>query len=608
MSDTVEQIKSRLDIVDVVSGYLKIQKAGASYKARCPFHNEKTPSFHISPERQSWHCFGCNKGGDMFSFVQEIEGVEFVEAMRILATKAGVQLPQWRPEMSAIKNERAALLAVTELAAKFFEKQLWSSNAGVRALEYLRKRGLTDDTIRAWRLGWAPNDWRALTSYLMESYPTRDIVTAGMAVSREARGAQHETRIYDRFRSRIMFPIADANGQVVGFTGRVFGAEVAADLSVGGQIADPPAKYVNTPQTPIYDKSRILFGLDKAKLDMRRRDECLLVEGNMDAIMSWQAGATHVVATSGTALTPQQLSQLARYSINLSFCFDSDQAGQTATRRGIGLALSQKFAIKILTIPDVECKDPADYVAKYGAKFVNLVDSAKPALQYYYDAVAAKYDPLSVESKKSAVAVLGPLIKRLVSKVEQSHWVGQLAALLRTDPHDIQVDIISVADDIATYERGSDREESQVTNHKTQIAPVDPHSQELLGLVVKYRELLPEAQKLPTDLLDARVVTLLSQPELLGPNAEHELRHLVDVAVMRAEEMWGGWTPEQAKAEFSSVANRLRIKRIRQTNFQLARDIEQAEITKNQERRDELLRQFQQNTHELNQLLSITNP
>jgi len=594
MSDTVEQIKSRLDIVDVISGYLKLQKAGANFKARCPFHNEKTPSFHISPERQSWHCFGCNKGGDMFSFVQEIDGLEFMEALRILAAKAGVTVPTLRAHTPEAQDAKGPLRAVVELSAKFFEKQLWNSNAGAKALEYLRGRGLTDQTIKAWRIGWAPNDWRALTSFLSEQgHMPSAIVSAGMAIDKQGRP-------YDRFRSRIMFPIADMNGQIAGFTGRVFGAQVTVD---GGE----PAKYVNTPQTVIYDKSNILFGLDKAKLDMRQRNECLLVEGNMDAIMAWQAGSTNVVATSGTALTPAQLKQLARYSMNLSFCFDTDQAGQTATRRGIGLALAQNFSIKVLTIEDQECKDPADYVAKYGARFNDLVTSAKPVLQYYFDMALATYDPASVASKKTVIAAMGPLVKRLTSRVEQDHWIAQLAAVLRTEPRNVQADITAVHDDIAAYERSS--EAAAATGAPSAPIPplgLDAYNEELLCLLMKSPELRTTACSLAPEMLDPRLAVLIGDPDLLAATADHEYRHIVDVASMRAHELWSEWSPDQLQAEFVLVTARLRIRHLRTLNAQLTRDIEQAELHKDRERRDTLIHQFQNNTYELNQLLTST--
>ncbi|MBI2065479.1 MAG: DNA primase, partial [Candidatus Zambryskibacteria bacterium] len=277
------------------------------------FHNEKTPSFVVSPERQVWHCFGCSKGGDIFSFVQDIEGVEFPEALRILAAKAGIELESFNP---AVKDDKTKLYEVCEAATKFFEKQFYS-NTGKLALEYLKNRGVLDTTIQEFRLGFAPNDWNALGTFLKNcGYSENEIVEAGLAVKRN-----DGSGIYDRFRSRIIFPIFDLNGQVIGFTGRIFGSD-----------DKETAKYINTPQTKIYDKGRILYGLNKAKMDIKQADQCILVEGNMDALMSYQAGVKNVVASSGTALTPSHLTLLHRYTTNLGFCFDTDQAGAIATR------------------------------------------------------------------------------------------------------------------------------------------------------------------------------------------------------------------------------------------------------------------------------------
>lgn len=589
VSDTVEQIKSRLDIVDVVSGYLKVQKAGANYKARCPFHNEKTPSFHVSPERQSWHCFGCNKGGDMFSFVQEIEGIDFVEALRILAGKAGVQIQQRRPQDTEAAGQRQTLLAVAELSAKFFEKQLWNSNAGAKARAYLLERGMTEDTIRAWRLGWAPNDWHALTGFLSElNHPASSIIGAGMAVDKNGRP-------YDRFRSRIMFPICDSNGQVIGFTGRVFGAEVAVD-------GEPLAKYVNTPQTAIYDKGRVLYGLDKAKADMRSKDACLLVEGNVDAVMSWQAGARQVVATSGTALTPLQLRLLGRYSMNLDFCFDTDEAGKTATRRGIGLALAQSFNVRILTIRDNECKDPADYVRKYGEQFNEVVASSKPALQFYYDEAVASFNPASAQSKKSVIASLGPLIRRLTSRVEQGHWAGQLATLLRADQRAVEADIATVKDDIAGYDVSTDEETAHEKRHETE--PLDMTAQELLALLVRKPALAGQLSEL-TDHLDARVAAVVADPSMLGTSYNGEHRRLIDVAVIRANELWQDYTPEQLEVHMASLVTRMRERRVRLLRADVELEIRQADARKDAPRLQELVAKFQDYTTQLNQLQNI---
>lgn len=590
MSDTVEQIKSRLDIVDIISGYLKVQKAGQNYKARCPFHNEKTPSFHISPERQSWHCFGCNKGGDMISFVQEIEGIDFVETLRILASRAGVQMQERHPEQQKTKGQRQALLAVTELASKFFEKQLWHSTSGARALAYLRSRGLCDETIVAWRLGWAPNDWQALTGFLLDQDTTAPaIVGAGMAIDKNGRP-------YDRFRSRIMFPICDSNGQVVGFTGRVFGAEVAVD-------GEPLAKYVNTPQTLLYDKGNILYGLDKAKTAMRTNDACLLVEGNVDAIMSWQAGAQHVVATSGTALTPQQLKILGRYSMNLDMCFDTDQAGKVATRRGIGLALAQNFAVRILTIKDAECKDPADYIQKYGAAWNDIVSSATPVLQYYYQDALTTFDPSSPTIKKAIVASMGPLIRRLPSKVEQGHWIGQLAALLRTSEPAVAEDISAVKDDLSMPETLAPQSPAPAPVI-VPLAPLDTTGQELLALLVRQPALAAQLGEYAAQL-DPRVVAVITDPAMLATGYEGEHRHLIDVAVMRAAELWQEYTPQQLEDHMATLVNHMRIKQLKKLRADVERDIRQAEAGSDTQRLRELLGKFQEYSTQLNQLQQI---
>src|SRR3989338_2394622 len=317
MEDNVSKIKDRLDVIDVISGYLKLEKAGINFKARCPFHNEKTPSFVVSPERQVWHCFGCSKGGDMFTFIQDIEGVEFPEALRVLAAKAGIELDLSARDRSAFggKDDKTKLYEICESATKFFEKQFLSST-GKLALAYLKKRGVVDSTIKEFRLGFAPNDWNALGIFLKNfGYNDSEIVDAGLAIKRN-----EGSGVYDRFRSRIMFPIFDLNGQIVGFTGRAFeprpefiqGQNSTSTHSTKSQGGEPvestgsgqaePAKYINTTQTIIYDKSRILYGLNKAKMDIKQTDQCILVEGNMDALMSYQAGVKNVVATSGTAL------------------------------------------------------------------------------------------------------------------------------------------------------------------------------------------------------------------------------------------------------------------------------------------------------------------
>lgn len=413
MENNVGKVKDKVDIVDLISSYLKLQKAGVNYKANCPFHNEKTPSFVVSPERQVWHCFGCSKGGDHFSFVQEIEGVDFPEALRILARRAGIELEQFD---RSFQNAKTRLLEISELAAKFFQKQLWESNSGQKALLYLKDRGLKEETIQDYQLGFAPDSWQSLTDFLKSrSFRDQEIFEAGLSVRRE-----NGSGYYDRFRSRIMFPIADLNGQTVGFTGRIFG------------VKEEGAKYINTPQTLIYDKSRILYGLDKAKMPIRSENRCLLMEGNMDVIMSHQAGVLNAVASSGTALTGQHLKTVHRYTNNLDLCFDQDVAGQYATDRGIGLALQQDFNLGVVLIDDPACKDPADYVQKYGKKWQSKAKEGRSIFEFYIETACRQFDSSTANGKKVIAQKVLPVLKRLTSPIERAHWLGELALRLQT--------------------------------------------------------------------------------------------------------------------------------------------------------------------------------
>ncbi|MFA5368618.1 MAG: DNA primase, partial [Candidatus Paceibacterota bacterium] len=369
MSSEIEEIKSRLNIVDVIGSYIKLEKAGINYRACCPFHSEKSPSFFVSPSRQIWHCFGgCGEGGDIFKFVMKIENIEFPDALRILAAKAGVELKARSADWEKNKTERQLMLHLCELGARFFEAYLEKSAKGKEAIDYLIKRGLKIETIKEWRLGYAPEAWSKLSDLLVgKGYQRDDIAKAGLAIAKEG------NKFFDRFRSRIMFPIVGFNGEVIGFTGRIFGKPDTED-----------AKYLNTPATLLYDKSRALFGIDKAKLEIRKNDFCILVEGNVDCIMSHQAGFKNCVAVSGTALTPYHLSIIKRYSPNLVLAFDMDAAGNKATEKGIVLAQKMEFNIKV--IPMSAEKDPADIILLEGEeKWKQMIENAKPINEFYFD-------------------------------------------------------------------------------------------------------------------------------------------------------------------------------------------------------------------------------
>lgn len=403
MSDSsIEEIKSRLDIVGLVSEYLKLQKAGVNYRALCPFHSEKNPSFFVSPTRQIWHCFSCGKGGDIFKFVMEIEGLEFYEALEKLAQKAGVVLKKGN---FAQKSEKKKLYEILETTTDFFEKNLENQK---EVLNYLKLRGLKDETIREFRLGYSRPFSTDLMKFLKsKDYYERDIEKTGLIIL-------GENGYYNRFRDRIMFPIFNLTGNVIGFGGRIF-----------SKSKNELAKYINSPNTLIYDKSRVLYGLNKAQIEIRKNDFCILVEGYMDLILSYQAGIKNVVAASGTALSDHQLNLLSRYSKNLYISFDMDSAGDTATKRTIDLARKLGFNIKVIILPSG--KDPADLIKENPTLWKKAIEKAKSIMEFYFESVFSKYNADNLEDKKKITEEILFQIKKIQNKVEEAYWLRELS-------------------------------------------------------------------------------------------------------------------------------------------------------------------------------------
>jgi len=409
----IEEIKNRLNIVEVIGSYIKLTKTGINYRGLCPFHSEKKPSFFVSPARQIWHCFGCLRGGDIFKFIMEIEGIDFGDALRILAQKAGVEIKREDPQ---VRTARQRLYEICELACAFFEKQLAESEWGKRAKEYLQKRGISSESIKKWRLGYSPDVWYGLSDFLVgKGYKREEVVKAGLAVS-----SQKGSIPYDRFRGRIIFPIFDINSQVIGFAGRVF-------KKVDG---DETAKYINTPQSLLYDKSRVLYGLNNAKISIRKKNECVIVEGYTDTILAHQAGFDNTVSVSGTALTSNHLDILKRYADSLVLAFDMDVAGDSATQRGIHLAQSYGFNIRIIERYEKE-KDPADIIVEDPAKWQKMLEGASSIMEYYFNFAFSNFDKSNPQDQKKIGAIILSAAKRLQSKIEQAYWVQRLAQELK---------------------------------------------------------------------------------------------------------------------------------------------------------------------------------
>lgn len=410
--NTLQEIKDRLDIVEVISGYIPAKKSGANYKASCPFHNEKTASLMISPQKQIWHCFGCGEGGDVFGFVMRYENLEFREALQQLAQRAGVTLPERSPQAGQEKKVSEDLVRISNFASKFYHKQLLS-NAGASAagLKYLHDRGLNDKTIENWEIGYAPDSFDTLIKALQAKEVTSVNALAAGVVAKNDRG-----NIFDRFRDRITFPIHNFYGDVVGFSARVMpGAK------------EDTAKYINSPETPIYSKSKILFGLYQAKAAIRKQDEAVVVEGQMDTISAHQAGFDNTVATSGTAMTDDHLRLIGRLTKNLKFCFDSDAAGITALRKAGELALSMGFRVKVIVIDLAVAKDPDELILKAPGQWKRAVQDAVWFTDYYMDVAEKQFKFGSLEQKQYLVEEVIPLLKYVTNPLEQGHYIRSMS-------------------------------------------------------------------------------------------------------------------------------------------------------------------------------------
>ncbi|MFA4999731.1 MAG: DNA primase [Parcubacteria group bacterium] len=404
----VEQIKEKLDLVEFLRGYLELKPAGANFKANCPFHKEKTPSFMVSPDRQIWHCFGCNEGGDIFKFLMKYDNLEFYEALKLLAEKANIPLGRVSPSE---QKEFGVLYDINRAATDYYRKCLVKNPV---ASEYLFSRKLSAGSIEEFEIGFSPNDFEGLAMHLMDlGFNVTDAARAGLIMKTE-RG-----KYIDRFRGRVMFPLESNFGKVIGFTGRVLPQFDTGDAG----------KYVNSPETPIFSKSRLLYGLSKSKEGIRETGEVLLVEGQMDVIMSHQDGVKNTVGTSGTALTEKQLSILKRYAGKLILNFDNDEAGKRAMERSIDLAQKEDFETRVLDLSNISetggLKDPADVVAEKPGVLKEIVSRSIPAMEYYM----ARH-PVSnrdIGTKKQSVRIILGKITNMPSVIDRAYWMRELA-------------------------------------------------------------------------------------------------------------------------------------------------------------------------------------
>ena len=412
----VEEVKSKLDIVETISSYINLTQAGGNFKACCPFHNEKTPSFMVSKEKQIWHCFGCDRGGDIISFVQEYEGIDFKEALKILAEKANVPLTGFSLKK---KEDYKKLYAINEEAVKFYHNVLeQKADKSKQVIKYLDKREITKGSRQDWQLGLSGELWDELLKYLVsEGYKEEDIFQAGLII-RKKDGQGY----IDRFRKRLMFPICDTQGRVVAFTSRTLAGIAYDEEAMGG-------KYVNSPQTVIYDKSKILYGWHLAKDAIRKKKYLIIVEGNMDVIAAHQANTHNTIAVSGTALTKEHIKLIKRYTDNIILAFDGDAAGSRAAFRSVVLGWQNDMNIKILLLP--KGKDPADIIQDDSKQWLEAIKKSEPVMDYYVKRIVAGVDLSRADHKKIAVQKLLPIIKFIKSKIEQVHYLKLMSDKLQ---------------------------------------------------------------------------------------------------------------------------------------------------------------------------------
>src|SRR3989344_2858475 len=409
MDSQIEEIKNKLDIVGLVNEYAPLKKAGRNYKALCPFHNEKTASFMVSPDRQIFKCFGCSEGGDIFAFYKRIEGVEFGEAMKVLANRAGVRLKEFKPTRA--EQQKETLFKAHELASRFYHHLLTKHPAGKKALDYLKARGVKQKSIDDFQLRFAPEKESPLVDYLKKKeFSIQDITISGL-------GTVSTGKPRDWFRGRIMFPISDTSGRCVAFSGRALG--------------NTEPKYISSSETPVFSKSKALYGINLAKANIQKEKTAVLVEGNLDVISSFQVGVTNVVAPLGTSLTETQVEILRRWAENLLFAFDTDLAGDAAAKRAINIAENADMSIRIVQLSSG--KDPDDLIRKDPLLLKKAVKSAVPIYDYYIESAVKNYGVEGAEAKRKIAAEVLPQNSAINNDIFKAHYLQLIASRLRVE-------------------------------------------------------------------------------------------------------------------------------------------------------------------------------
>jgi len=565
----------------------------------------------VSEERRSWHCFGCGKGGDAFSFIMDMEGIGFREALEQLAQKAGVQLKRFEKGDKKQESLKPKLFNILELATKWYEKNLWEGKERDKILKYLRDRGLVDETIRKFRLGWAPDGWRNILEFLQKrDYKIEEIAKTGLLVEKSVNSEQRTVnnkigkdlnsntdhwsltadRCYDRFRDRIMFPIQDVMGRVIGFSARV---------APGGD--EKNAKYINTPQSELYDKSKTLYGLHLAKTEIKKRDEAILVEGNMDVIASHQAGLGNTVAVSGTALTYDQIKIIKRYTENLKMAFDMDSAGQAAAKKSARVCLENDLNVRIVLLSGG--KDAADVIRENKEIWEKSVREARGLVEYYFEDIFSRYDAKDPVGKKRIVKELLNVIKDISSPVEQSHWLKVLAEKLGTEEK-VLAGVLEQAKKEKKESGDSRRREAEKPEKKGHA-----HEKRIIGLLLAFpKEGRRQIEKIRPDYFSGKKEKSILSAIIEGKGdydtakiksifSDYETDKLIDEAVFEAEVEAEIRTDSQRffdpALELKACLERLKKMYIKEKIIKLTQDIKEAEKAGDREAVKILVNEFQ---------------
>ena len=590
----VEEIKEKLDIAEIIANYIPLNQAGTNLKARCPFHNEKTASFMVSREKQIYHCFGCDQGGDVISFVQEYEGISFAEALRILAEKAGVQITSYS---SMPKEDYSKLYKINEKVVEFYEKKLFNnSDISKKVLEYLDNRKISKESIKKWRLGLSGESWDEVYNYLKsQGFNDNDIFKAGITLKKKSQDGY-----IDRFRKRLMFPISDVQGRVVAFTSRTLSGIVYDEEEMGG-------KYINSPQSAVYDKSKILYGWHLAKTDTRRKKYLIVVEGNMDTIASHQAGTENTVAVSGTAMTIDHIKTIKRYTDNIILAFDGDAAGSRASLRSISLGWKEDMNIKILVLP--KGKDPADIVKENPDNWKKAIKNSSPVMDYYFKRIIGGIDISRGDHKKIAVRKLLPMIKVLQSEVEQSHYLQLLSEKLNIPLNILKQGLLDSSPFVekekkkVEYTKVDNKKKDQVFKLSENLLAIALYNTEYLDKLIE--EIETEVMNIDLQSLYKKGIIYYTKHYNLkdfdkeDSLSEQEKNTWIKLSLL-GEKNYSGFSSQELDIEFNDFIKRLKHIYLKKQRQVLIEKLRQAELVQDSKQQDSITHKINLINKELN--------